>query len=59
MTSIAVTHDLICAQIIADRVIVLNDGIILFEGDLATLTSLDDPFLKNFFSPEYLEDNYG
>ncbi|MBK7866238.1 MAG: ABC transporter ATP-binding protein [Ignavibacteriales bacterium] len=59
MTSIAVTHDLICAQIIADRVIVLNDGIILFEGDLDTLTSLDDPFLKNFFSPEYLEDNYG
>lgn len=59
MTSIAVTHDLICAQIIADRVIVLNDGIILFEGDLGTLTSLDDPFLKNFFSPEYLEDNYG
>lgn len=59
MTSIAVTHDLICAQIIADSVIVLNDGIILFEGDLATLTSMDDPFLKNFFSPEYLEDNYG
>lgn len=59
MTSIAVTHDLICAQIIADSVIVLNDGIILFEGDLDTLTSRDDPFLKNFFSPEYLEDNYG
>ncbi|GAB1349986.1 ABC transporter ATP-binding protein [Ignavibacteriales bacterium] len=59
MTSIAVTHDLICAQIIADRAIVLNDGIILFEGDLATLTTLEDPFLKNFFSPEYLEDNYG
>lgn len=59
MTSIAVTHDLICAQIIADRAIVLNDGIILFEGDLATLTTLEDPFLKNFFSPEYLEENYG
>lgn len=59
MTSIAVTHDLICAQIIADSVIVLNDGIILFEGDLETLTAKDDPFLKNFFSPEYLEDNYG
>jgi phospholipid/cholesterol/gamma-HCH transport system ATP-binding protein len=59
MTSIAVTHDLICAQIIADSVIVLNDGVILFEGDLNTLTSLDDPFLKNFFSPEYLEENHG
>jgi phospholipid/cholesterol/gamma-HCH transport system ATP-binding protein len=59
MTSIAVTHDLVCAQIIADRAIVLNDGLILYEGDLKTLTNIDDPFMKNFFSPEYLEDNHG
>ncbi|KAA0247982.1 MAG: ATP-binding cassette domain-containing protein, partial [Chlorobiota bacterium] len=34
MTSIAVTHDLICAEIIADRAIVLNEGHILYEGGL-------------------------
>jgi len=56
MTSIAVTHDLICAEIIADRAIVLNEGHILYEGGLDTLTALDDPFMKNFFSPELLED---
>ncbi len=56
MTSIAVTHDLICAEIIADRAIVLNEGHILYEGALDALTALDDPFMKNFFSPELLED---
>jgi len=59
MTSIAVTHDLICAEIIADRAIVLNAGHILFEGGLDTLTAIDDPFMKNFFSPEYIEDQNG
>lgn len=59
MTSIAVTHDLICAEIIADRAIVLNEGHILYEGGLDTLTALDDPFMKNFFSPEYIEDENG
>lgn len=59
MTSIAVTHDLICAEIIADRAIVLNEGHILYEGGLDTLTALDDPFMKNFFSPEYIEDQNG
>ncbi|KAB2907472.1 MAG: ABC transporter ATP-binding protein [Ignavibacteriales bacterium] len=59
MTSIAVTHDLICAQIIADRAVVLNNGLILFEGSLQTLTGIDDPFMKNFFSPDYIEEEHG
>lgn len=49
-TSIIVTHDLICAQIIADRSIVLNDSKIVFEGSLDELTSSKDPFLRDFFT---------
>lgn len=52
MTSIVVTHDLICAQIIADRAIFLRDAKIAHEGTIEELTSKDDSFLKNFFSNE-------
>ncbi|MCE1187679.1 MAG: ATP-binding cassette domain-containing protein [Ignavibacteria bacterium] len=57
MTSIAVTHDLICAQIIADRSIVLRDGNILYEGSLDGLLNAKDRFLQNFFSPELFEES--
>lgn len=52
MTSIVVTHDLICAKIISDRSIFLKDGDIIYNGILADLAGSDDPFLKNFFSDE-------
>lgn len=55
MTSIIVTHDLLCAEIIADRAIVLNEGVVKYEGSIPELTSSKDPFLKNFFSHEILE----
>jgi len=56
MTSIAVTHDLICAKIIADRAIFLRNGKIAFQGDLAHLTESENPFLKNFFSDELIKE---
>ena len=49
MTSIVVTHDLLCAEIIADRAIVLHKGNIIAEGTIAELTTSDDKFLNNFF----------
>lgn len=55
MTSIVVTHDLICAEIIADRAIFLRAGKIAFEGDIDELTKSEDPFLKNFFSNEIIK----
>lgn len=55
MTSIIVTHDLLCAEIIADRAIVLNEGVVKHQGSIAELTSSSDQFLKNFFSHEILE----
>ena len=56
MTSIAVTHDLLCAQIIADRSIVLNEGAIIFEGKMPELLNSNDRFLRNFFSAEVFEN---
>lgn len=55
MTSIVVTHDLICAKIIADRAIFLKDAHIAFEGNIKELTISEDPFLKNFFSHEIIK----
>jgi phospholipid/cholesterol/gamma-HCH transport system ATP-binding protein len=56
MTSIAVTHDLMCAEIIADRAIFLKDAKIAYEGKLEELTSSSDPFLRNFFSHELVKE---
>ena len=52
VTSIIVTHDLLCAQIISDRAVVLKDGKIIYDGGLDYLTTSDDKFLKDFFTNE-------
>lgn len=56
MTSISITHDLACAQIISDRAVVLDQGKIKFEGSLKQLTVSSDPFLHEFFTNEIKED---
>lgn len=50
MTSIAVTHDLACARIIADRVALLHDGVICFEGTLDRMERAQDEFVKRFIA---------
>jgi phospholipid/cholesterol/gamma-HCH transport system ATP-binding protein len=57
MTSIVVTHDLLCAKIIADYAIVLNEGQIIHEGSIDELVSSKDEFLQNFFSDEVINTN--
>ena len=57
MTSIVVTHDLLCAKIIADRAIVLDDGKIVKEGSINELVHAEEPLLKNFFSDKIIEQN--
>ena len=56
MTSIVVTHDLICAEIIADRAIFLRDAKVAYEGNITELTNSADPFLRNFFSHELVKE---
>ncbi len=57
MTSIVVTHDVLCAKIIADCAIVLDGGHIVHEGTIKELLTAEDPFLKNFFSDEVIKNN--
>jgi len=57
MTSVIVTHDLLCAEIIADRAIMLEKGKIQFEGTIDDMIKSKDNFLKNFFSHEIIESN--
>lgn len=48
-TSIIITHDLVCAQITADRVVIMNDGEYIAEGTLEELQKSDDEFVKSYF----------
>lgn len=57
MTSIIVTHDLLCAKIIADKAIVIEKGKVKNRGTIEELTNSTDPFLVNFFSDDLIEEN--
>jgi len=49
MTLVVVTHELRSIERVADRVIVLNDGGLHFNGDFADLAAADDEFIRTFF----------
>ena len=48
VTSIVVTHDLHAAKIFADRLVLLNDGVIQIEGSLEDLQRSQDAFVSRF-----------
>ncbi len=50
LTSVVVTHDLKCMDIVADRVILLKDGLIRFEGDLRQLRASTDDYVQAFIA---------
>ena len=49
MTSIVITHDLLCAEIAADHVEFLFEGRILESGTLEEVRRSEQPELRNFF----------
>ncbi|MBS1515558.1 MAG: ABC transporter ATP-binding protein [Bacteroidetes bacterium] len=49
VSSINVTHDMECAKLTADRIVVLKDGVYICEGTFEELQKSDDPFVKSFF----------
>ena len=49
ITIISITHDLLCAEITADRACFLYKGRVVEEGTLASLQSSDHPQLREFF----------
>lgn len=48
-SSLIITHDVDCARVIADRMILLIDGIDYAVGTFKELSSLKDPKVKAFF----------
>ncbi len=48
-TSIIITHDMDCAKITADRVLVMNDGKYIAEGTYEELENSEDEFIRSFF----------
>ncbi|WP_298223799.1 ATP-binding cassette domain-containing protein [Flavobacterium sp.] len=49
-TSVIITHDMSCAKITGNRIVILNDGIIHAEGTYAELEQSKDPWVRSFFN---------
>jgi phospholipid/cholesterol/gamma-HCH transport system ATP-binding protein len=49
VTSVIVTHDMECARLTADRIVVLKDGVFAAEGIYDELQKSDDEFVRGFF----------
>jgi len=56
LTSIVVTHDLRCVEIVADRIIMLKDGVIRFQGTKEEFHASDDPFIQAFIAGKRYEE---
>jgi phospholipid/cholesterol/gamma-HCH transport system ATP-binding protein len=49
-TSIIITHDMECASITADRIVVMDDGEYVAEGSFEKLKSSREQFVRSFFN---------
>jgi phospholipid/cholesterol/gamma-HCH transport system ATP-binding protein len=48
-TSIIITHDLPCAKITADRILIMHEGEYIAEGSYEELENSKDDFVQAFF----------
>ncbi len=48
-TSVIITHDIACAQITADRMVVLKDGVFVAEGTFEEVKNSEDKWVRSFF----------
>jgi phospholipid/cholesterol/gamma-HCH transport system ATP-binding protein len=48
-TSVIITHDMACAKLTGDRLVILRDGVITAEGSYEKLENSDDPSVRSFF----------
>jgi phospholipid/cholesterol/gamma-HCH transport system ATP-binding protein len=49
ISSIIITHDMACAKITADRILVMNDGKYIAEGSFDELVHSEDQLVSSFF----------
>lgn len=48
-SSIIITHDMACAKMTSDRVVILKDGVIYAEGTYTELENNEDEWIRSFF----------
>jgi phospholipid/cholesterol/gamma-HCH transport system ATP-binding protein len=48
-TSVIITHDMACAKLTGDRLVILKDGVIDAEGSYDELERSDDEWVRSFF----------
>ncbi|HEV3224538.1 MAG TPA: ATP-binding cassette domain-containing protein [Puia sp.] len=49
ISSLIITHDITCAKMTADRIVMLKEGNIVAEGSFEELIKTDDEWIKSFF----------
>ena len=49
VSSLIVTHDMACAKLVSDRIVILKEGEFTAEGTFEELEKSDDEFVKGFF----------
>lgn len=48
-SSVIITHDMACAKITGDRILIINDGKFIAEGKYEALENSEDSFVRSFF----------
>ena len=48
-TSVIITHDMACAKLTGDRLVILKEGVIVAEGSYEALEKSDDEWVRSFF----------
>jgi len=51
-SSVIITHDMECARITADRIVVMDDGEFIAEGSFKELQKSDNKIVRSFFNQE-------
>ncbi|WP_339655535.1 ATP-binding cassette domain-containing protein [Flavobacterium frigidarium] len=48
-SSIIITHDMACAKLTADRILILKEGVVYIEGTYEELEKSEDEWVRSFF----------
>jgi phospholipid/cholesterol/gamma-HCH transport system ATP-binding protein len=55
LTAVVVTHDLALMRKVADRVVFLHEGHVIFVGPTGDLEHSDHPFIQEFLAMDRIE----
>lgn len=55
ISGIVITHDMPCARIVSDRIVMFREGRVYAEGSYDELAECDDPWIRTFFTTEKIK----